>query len=72
MERTKSVGVREPNIGMERGIALVRPTSHEGRVGEARGLEVPERHKLNLLPRSKPIEAAEPSPVYVEEKQVRV
>ncbi|KAF0923746.1 hypothetical protein E2562_006713, partial [Oryza meyeriana var. granulata] len=43
--------------------------SHEGRVGEARGLEVPERPKLKLLPCSKPIEAAEPSPVYVKEKQ---
>ncbi|KAF0905189.1 hypothetical protein E2562_000982 [Oryza meyeriana var. granulata] len=88
MERPKSVGVRELDVGMERGVAPVRPASHEGRVGEARGLEVPERPrasdvserprvsdvperpKLKLLPRSKPIEAAEPSPVYVVEKQV--
>uniref|UniRef100_A0A0D9X011 isopentenyl-diphosphate Delta-isomerase n=1 Tax=Leersia perrieri TaxID=77586 RepID=A0A0D9X011_9ORYZ len=89
MERPKSVvGVRELEGGMERGVAPVRPASHEGRVGEARGVEVqerpragdvlerprvgdvPERPKLKLLPRSKPIETAEPSPVYAEEKQV--
>lgn len=89
MERPKSVGVRELDGGIERSVAPVRPASHEGRVGEARGLEVqerprvgdvperprvgdvlPERPKLKLLPRSKPIEASEPSPVYVEEKQV--
>uniref|UniRef100_A0A0E0ECT0 Uncharacterized protein n=1 Tax=Oryza meridionalis TaxID=40149 RepID=A0A0E0ECT0_9ORYZ len=91
MERPKSVGVRELDGGIERGVAPVRPASHEGRVGEARGVEVqerprvgdvperprvgdvlPERPKLKLLPRSKPIEASEPSPVYVEEKQVDV
>uniref|UniRef100_A0A0D3GS49 Uncharacterized protein n=1 Tax=Oryza barthii TaxID=65489 RepID=A0A0D3GS49_9ORYZ len=89
MERPKSVGVRELDGGIERSVAPVRPASHEGRVGEARGVEVqerprvgdvperprvgdvlPERPKLKLLPRSKPIEASEPSPVYVEEKQV--
>uniref|UniRef100_J3MLT5 Uncharacterized protein n=2 Tax=Oryza brachyantha TaxID=4533 RepID=J3MLT5_ORYBR len=88
MERPKSVGVRELDGGMERGVAPVRPASHEGRVGEARDVEVPERPrasdvperprvgdvperpKLKLLPRSKPVDATEPSPVYVEEKQV--
>jgi len=33
-------------------------------------VEVPERPKLKLLPRSKPIEASEPSPTYAEDKQV--
>lgn len=70
VERPRSVGVREPDGGVERGAAPVRPASHEGRVGEGRLGEVPERPKLKLLPRSKPIEAPEPSPTYVEEKQV--
>ncbi|KAL5198528.1 hypothetical protein ABZP36_002040 [Zizania latifolia] len=80
MERPKSVGVRElDGGGVERGVASARPVSHEGRVGDGRGgevperpriVDVPERPKLKLLPRSKPIEAPEPSPLYIEEKQV--
>jgi len=70
MERPRSVGVRELDVGVERGAAPVRPASHEGRVGEGRVVEVPERPKLKLLPRSKPIEASEPSPTYAEDKQV--
>jgi hypothetical protein len=70
MERPRSVGVRELDVGVERGAAPVRPASHEGRVGEGRVAEVPERPKLKLLPRSKPIEASEPSPTYDEDKQV--
>jgi hypothetical protein len=70
IERPRSVGVRELDSGVERGAAPVRPASHEGRVGEGRAGEVPERPRLKLLPRSKPIEAPEPSPTYVEEKQV--
>ncbi|KAJ1291301.1 hypothetical protein BS78_02G306400 [Paspalum vaginatum] len=70
IERPKSVGVRELDGGVERGAAPVRPASHEGRVGEGRVGEMPERPKLKLLPRSKPVEAPEPSPTYVEEKQV--
>ena len=70
MERPRSVGVRELDVGVERGAAPVRPASHEGRVGEGRVAEEPERPKLKLLPRSKPIEASEPSPTYAEDKQV--
>ncbi|TKW35167.1 hypothetical protein SEVIR_2G354300v4 [Setaria viridis] len=70
MERPRSVGVREVDGGVERGAAPVRPASHEGRVGDGRVAEVPERPKLKLLPRSKPVEAPEPSPTYVEDKQV--
>ena len=70
IERPRSVGVRELDSAVERGAAPVRPASHEGRVGEGRAGEVPERPRLKLLPRSKPIEAPEPSPTYVEEKQV--
>ncbi|KAL6656713.1 hypothetical protein ACP70R_004493 [Stipagrostis hirtigluma subsp. patula] len=71
MERPRSVGVRELDVGVERGTAPVRPASHEGRIGDGRTGEVPERPKLKLLPRSKPIETPEPSPIYVEEKQVQ-
>ncbi|CAL5062312.1 unnamed protein product [Urochloa decumbens] len=70
MERPRSVGVRELDGGVDKGAAPVRPASHEGRVGEGRVTEMPERPKLKLLPRSKPIEAPEPSPTYVEDKQV--
>nr|CAB3458232.1 unnamed protein product [Digitaria exilis] len=70
IERPRSVGVRELDAGVERGAAPVRPASHEGRVGDGRIAEAPERPKLKLLPRSKPIEAPEPSPTYVEDKQV--
>ncbi|ONM58076.1 eukaryotic translation initiation factor-related [Zea mays] len=71
VERPRSVGVRELDSGVERGAAPVRPASHEGRVGgEGRDGDTPERPRLKLLPRSKPIEAPEPSPTYVAEKQV--
>jgi hypothetical protein len=70
MERPRSVGLRGPDVSMEKGVEQVRPASHEGRVGEVKSGEVPERPKLKLLPRSKPIEASAPSPTYVEEKQV--
>ncbi|KAL6871497.1 hypothetical protein ACP4OV_014326 [Aristida adscensionis] len=70
MERPRSVGVRELDGGLERGVAPVRPASHEGRVGEGRVEEVPERPKLKLLPRSKPVDAPEPSPTNGGEKQV--
>ncbi|TVU38731.1 hypothetical protein EJB05_12116, partial [Eragrostis curvula] len=70
VERPRSVGVRDLNGGAERGSAPVRPASHEGRVGDERDKEVSERPKLKLLPRSKPVEAPEPSPTNVEEKQV--
>ncbi|NP_001169448.1 hypothetical protein Zm00014a_015486 [Zea mays] len=70
IERPRSVGVRELDSGVERGAAPVRPASHEGRIGEGRAGEVPERPKLKLLPRSKPIEDPEQRPTYVEAKQV--
>jgi hypothetical protein len=70
MERPRSVGVRGLDVAVEKGVELVRPASHEGRVGEVKVGEVPERPKLKLLPRSKPIEPPAPSPTYVEEKQV--
>jgi hypothetical protein len=69
-ERPRSVGVRDLNGGVERDTAPVRPSSHEGRVGDGRDKEVPERPKLKLLPRSKPVEAPEPSPTNVEAKKV--
>uniref|UniRef100_A0A804MRP0 Uncharacterized protein n=1 Tax=Zea mays TaxID=4577 RepID=A0A804MRP0_MAIZE len=72
IERPRSVGVRELDSGVERGAAPVRPASHEGRIGEGRAGEVPERPKLKLLPRSKPIEDPEQRPTYVEAKQVQV
>ncbi|XP_047063241.1 translation initiation factor IF-2-like [Lolium rigidum] len=70
MERPRSVGVRGMDVAVEKGVEQVRPASHEGRVGEVKVGEVPERPKLKLLPRSKPIEPPAPSPTYVEEKQV--
>ncbi|XP_051215495.1 uncharacterized protein [Lolium perenne] len=70
MERPRSVGVRGLDVAVEKGVEPVRPASHEGRVGEVKVGEVPERPKLKLLPRSKPIEPPAPSPTYVEEKQV--
>ncbi|KAM0931113.1 hypothetical protein ACQ4PT_000533 [Festuca glaucescens] len=72
MERPRSVGVRGLDVAMEKGVEQVRPASHEGRVGEVKIGEVPERPKLKLLPRSKPIEPPAPSPTYVEEKQAEV
>lgn len=70
MERPRSVGVRALDLTMEKGMAPVRPASHEGRVVEVRAEVVPERPKLKLLPRSKPIDPPAPSPTYVEDKQV--
>uniref|UniRef100_A0A453BCV8 Uncharacterized protein n=1 Tax=Aegilops tauschii subsp. strangulata TaxID=200361 RepID=A0A453BCV8_AEGTS len=70
MERPRSVGLRGLDVAMEKGVEPVRPASHEGRVGEGKIGEVPERPKLKLLPRSKPIESPAPSPTYIEEKQV--
>jgi hypothetical protein len=70
MKRPRSVGVRDLNAEVDRGTAPVRPVSHEGRVWDGRDMEVPDRPKLKLLPRSKPVEAPEPSPTSVEEKQV--
>ncbi|KAM0882682.1 hypothetical protein ACQ4PT_032132 [Festuca glaucescens] len=70
MDRPRSVGVRGLDVAMEKGVEPVRPVSHEGRVGEVKIGEMPERPKLKLLPRSKPIEPPAPSPTYVEEKQV--
>uniref|UniRef100_A0ACD5ULS4 Uncharacterized protein n=1 Tax=Avena sativa TaxID=4498 RepID=A0ACD5ULS4_AVESA len=71
MERPRSVGVRGLDVALENGMEPVRPASHEGRVAEVKTGEVPERPKLKLLPRSKPIEPPAPSPTYVEEKQVQ-
>ena len=70
MERPRSVGVRGLDVAMEKSVDPVRPASHKGRVGEVKIEEVPERPKLKLLPRSKPVEPPAPSPTYVEEKQV--
>ncbi|KAM3385102.1 hypothetical protein ACQJBY_009199 [Aegilops geniculata] len=70
MERPRSVGLRGLDVAMDKGVEPVRPASHEGRVGEGKIGEVPERPKLKLLPRSKPIESPAPSPTYIEEKQV--
>ncbi|EMS55861.1 hypothetical protein TRIUR3_27684 [Triticum urartu] len=70
MERPRSVGLRGLDVAMDKGVEPVRPASHEGRVGEGKIGEVPERPKLKLLPRSKPIESPAPSPTYMEEKQV--
>lgn len=70
MERPRSVGLRGLDVAMDKGVEPVRPASHEGRVGEGKIGDAPERPKLKLLPRSKPIEPPAPSPTYVEEKQV--